>query len=1033
MTTKSIIRTDREAEFDVARASLRASVAEQVTFGDVIVSVAVEPMLRRGPGSQLEQSIRLTCDRPISLASVNDASGASVMCGLEQVQNGVRVFVPEFVDATSVTLALPEFDADARVALVVGAVRHWNIHLVHHSHLDVGYTDPQGRVISEQLSYLDSTLRLVNETSTLDDDAQFRWVVESLWTFEQWAANRPRAVVDEFLDHVRAGRIELTAMPFNMHSEACSTDELHELFRTANRLRAEREVPIVSAMQTDVPGTVAGLVDALASNGVRFLSVAHNWAGRSVPHLAGGQEVPRLFWWRSPAGERVLVWVADSPHGLAYMEGPMIGFDLSYDDVDHNLPAYLAALATRPYPYDDGAFDIFWGADALYHQPYEHDLLHLRTQGAFADNAPPRRIMSETVQRWNQTWAFPHLRLSTNTEFFNSAEEQFGESIPTFTGDWNNWWADGVGSGARPVQLAREAQNTLADAQTIGALYRLMGQSEHCDDAADVANTYLGLSLFDEHTWGAAVPWGLSDNHMESADEQWHWKFQKALHARDDARMLKSRAKARVAHRVGIADGALASVYVMNPTGGQRDGVVRVFLADSQVPLQVPFAAVDARTGDSVPVAVLPQVHARHRESGRYIDLAVQSVPSLGMARIDLMPSAEPIAEPTVSTAGNTVLENDHLRVEVDLARACIRSIVTKATGAELVAQDSTFGFNAYIYDTFGSGAAEVHMSGQIVGEEKLALLGQRTLARVAGLVERGSDSVRSWLIYETSGRGAEWIRTTLSLEHGSDRLDIENRIAKQPTMHKESGYFAFPFVGNGSSVIRHEASGSVVGTDIDHVPGGAEHMRGIQRWTTVHSGNLGAVLVTRDAPLVQVGDIALPYAPFPMTSPGHEPATVYSWFHNNIWDTNYQPAQGFEMSFRYSVAASAAATPDDASVFATRIAEQVTRRLSGALAEVRSPGAAVPAEVAGIAISSDRVRVVGLTNPAPGTVLVRLQSVVSGSTRVTLSTAANLRRARVATLFGTPGEELEIVSGAVSVELPAFGTLGCLLELNEA
>ena len=43
------------------------------------------------------------------------------------------------------------------------------------------------------------------------------------------------------------------------------------------------DLPLIAAMQTDVPGAVGALPDALGEAGVRYLSVAHNWAGRSVP------------------------------------------------------------------------------------------------------------------------------------------------------------------------------------------------------------------------------------------------------------------------------------------------------------------------------------------------------------------------------------------------------------------------------------------------------------------------------------------------------------------------------------------------------------------------------------------------------------------------------------------------------------------------------------------------------------------------------------------------------------------------------
>ena len=32
-------------------------------------------------------------------------------------------------------------------------------------------------------------------------------------------------------------------------------------------------------------------------------------------------------------------------------------------------------------------------------------------------------------------------------------------------------------------------------------------------------------------------------------------------------------------------------------------------------------------------------------------------------------------------------------------------------------------------------------------------------------------------------------------------------------------------------------------------------------------------------------------------------PATIYSWALNNIWDTNFPPEQGGEMTFSYKIA----------------------------------------------------------------------------------------------------------------------------------
>ena len=69
--------------------------------------------------------------------------------------------------------------------------RRWRVHLVHHSHFDLGYTDPQARVLRHHLDYLDSALDLA-----AGHDG-FRWTVESNLPLERWLAVRPEAAREE--------------------------------------------------------------------------------------------------------------------------------------------------------------------------------------------------------------------------------------------------------------------------------------------------------------------------------------------------------------------------------------------------------------------------------------------------------------------------------------------------------------------------------------------------------------------------------------------------------------------------------------------------------------------------------------------------------------------------------------------------------------------------------------------------------------------------------------------------------------------
>ena len=136
--------------------------------------------------------------------------------------------------------------------------------------------------------------------------------------------------------------------------------------------------------------------------------------------------------------------------------------------------------------------------------PYPLDVLHLRVQGTIADNAAPSPIPARIARAWNERYAFPELRTATNREFFEALPQ---DDLETFTGDWADWWADGLGSSARAIGFNRRAQAAVRTGQTLAVL---SGSTVDADAA------YERIALFDEHTWGAAHPRGEAESGRES-------------------------------------------------------------------------------------------------------------------------------------------------------------------------------------------------------------------------------------------------------------------------------------------------------------------------------------------------------------------------------------------------------------------------------------------------------------------------------------------------------------------------------------
>ncbi|HEY2670685.1 MAG TPA: glycoside hydrolase family 38 C-terminal domain-containing protein, partial [Rugosimonospora sp.] len=1018
MTSRLLRASLGSPGYDDMRATLRAAGATTVVDRpDVTVTAAALPLFRTGPDG-LEQAVRVESDAPVTVAlcigdRTVDQASLSGPATPAPFAGRADLWLPEVDAPLDVTVRV---DGHGQGTVRVAPQRKWTVHVVHHSHLDIGYTDRQGVVLRNHLDYLDSAVELAAATADWPDDARFRWTVESALPVRHFLAARPPEAVDEFVRLVKAGRIEVTAMPFQLHTEACSVDELHRMLRFTDDLRDRYGIPVTSAMHTDVPGAVVGFVDALHSSGVRYLSAAHNWAGRSVPFLTGGQELGRPFWWRSPAGNRLLVWFTDTPHGMAYMEGNVVGLAESFAAAQGLLPGYLLRVAERAVPYGREAFG--WSGlpdDRLTKTPYPWDVLHLRVQGGNADNAGPSLVPPSVVRAWNERYAYPRLRMSTNSEFFVEAERRFGDRLAEHSGDWTDWWADGLGSGARPLGYARRAQHALRHAET---LHTLAGVPSTVDD------TYDKLGLFDEHTWGAANPWHDHEDGFDSGGMQWARKCELAYSAADEAEDLRRAGAHRLGAEHGRLSGTLAAFLVANLGPADRTDVVEAFLPASTVPLDAELSVVDARSGRAVPhhERVERPEEWPTRPAGRRLWFIADDVPAVGQARFDIVPAdiaaagtppgGEPVSRDVVELAGWQI-ENEFYRVIVDPDNGAISSIYDKRAGRDLVNAGAYAGMNQYVYERYSTAPHINHLSGHIAAgtdpeHADLSLLASRSVGRRPTILRAVRTPVGETLDVELSGDGVDWLRTTISLYRGVPRVDVTNRLYKQGAPAKESIFFAFPFAAGAP--VAWELTGGVGGPEAAAVPGAARHLTPVRHWAAFDDGELAIAWATLEAPLVMFGDLYLPYAPFPPTlrpQPA-EPGTVYSWAMNNIWDTNFPAQQQGETTFRYAIAS---AVGGDPSVLGPATAAAFTDPLLAA--PVSGQGDPPAATERFATVNHPLVRIVAIGASRRGHDLVVYLASVAGSTVDTRLAVPGMRAARAGTSLERDQRPLEVLDGA--------------------
>jgi hypothetical protein len=197
--------------------------------------------------------------------------------------------------------------------------------------------------------------------------------------------------------------------------------------------------------------------------------------------------------------------------------------------------------------------------------------------------------------------------------------------------------------------------------------------------------------------------------------------------------------------------------------------------------------------------------------------------------------------------------------------------------------------------------------------------------------------------------------------------------------------------------------------------------MHAIRDWVTLHADGRAATLVTRDAPLVQVGDIALPFAPFPGTLKRPEPSTVFSWIHNNIWDTNFPSGQAFDMELRYRVRGFAASDAETAGVESADVAGSLIRPLLAVAADARGGRGA---EGSLLELDDRRITLLGVMRTPRGTVLARLQSLAESEIDVRMTAGGVIAEAWHASMVGVRRSRMDVIDeNKVTVLVPAFGT----------
>jgi hypothetical protein len=523
--------------------------------------------------------------------------------------------------------------------LALHPVPRRDVYLLPYSHNDIGYSDLQDSVEHKQWRNLEEALRLIARTRANPPEARFRWNVEILWPVESWLRQAPDSDRARFVAAVREGSIGLNAFYAGVLSGLATAPEMTHFFDFARRLRDELQLPITTALISDIPGQSWGIVTALAHSGIRRFAIAPNNGDRVGYVLEDWGDRP-FSWVSQSRQDTVLTWVAGASYSL-FHEARIRLFG------ERRLFALMRRLSDAGYPYRPVQL------------PYTVD----------GDNGPPDPDLPDYVREWNARYASPRLVIATHAQMFDALESAYPGRIPAVSGDFTGYWEDGAASTARETALARAASSRLVAAEALWA----MRAPDSFPAAADQA-AWRDVVLWDEHTWGAAA----SIETPDAPDVVSQWRYKQAFALRAD-----SLSRAVLADALADRGPPTPDAFdVLNPSSWPRSDVV-------VVPRELSGAGdrVVGPDGFAVP---------SQRLVGGALAVLVRDAPPFGSRRYRVR-AGQP-ARGGHARAGGWTVENALLRVEVDSTSGAIRSLVWRLRDAELVDTAARRGLAAYLY-----------------------------------------------------------------------------------------------------------------------------------------------------------------------------------------------------------------------------------------------------------------------------------------------------------------------------------------------
>lgn len=738
-------------------------------------------------------------------------------------------------------------------AQVPGNVKE--ILIMHHSHLDVGYTHLQPIAMELQKDYISEAITLLDRTANYPADSKLKWTCEVTEPVVQWLKTAREDEIKRFASYLKEGRIGISALEYNTTPLAGSEGLARQLYEAAD-LSKRFGIKVNTADLHDATGLPWPIVDLFKDSGIEMLIMAINL------HLSGTpMPRPAIYRWQGPSGREI--FVMNGEHYSMFDQWTN-NYTNNLDTIQAGLNRYLQNLQTVGYHYD-------WAYLSATCAPSAYD------------NSPPNFDLPEIVRRWNEEGRQPKLRFATPQDLLARIRQLPAESYPIVKGDWTDYWNFGAASSANETQISLNTAANMGTIDFLSAFGRSTPQLDACKK--DIWND---INFYDEHTWGAYNPLELT-NPFPTA--QWNMKSFPAYEGMALSKYALAKFLQQLAGNPPSYD-SIQGIMVVNLTGSSVKYYPRV---PDDWHLKNKWIETWLMAGDRF---------ERAPAAGKFYGPLELEPFSWKKIPFNRLPEADPDTEIRV---GGNVIETAWYKMTFDPQTGRIVSLYDKKRNWEITDKGSSYGFFQYVHEEPDPAVDSMRSAFHVrsVENERIGLTGWKpdwkarysTIRRAECRVEK--TSYTATLIIRAEADGVKSLEQRITLRADSPVIDLSAELIKTDDVMPEAIYFTFPM--NLAEGWRGYFDTGDVPTelDVEQIKGTCRDWVTVSSFASIHSQARGATLFCPDAPLVMFGGFNFGRKQ-PEIKRNRNPLLV-AWATNNYWETNFRGSQPGRICLRYA------------------------------------------------------------------------------------------------------------------------------------